>query len=180
MKILSDFLPVLLFFVVFKYFGIYPATAVAMATSLIQVLYAWLRYRRIEPMGLLTLGVIMLFGGLTLALQNEQFIKWKPTIINWMFGLAFLITQWWGEKPLLKRMLQGNLELPDVVWRRLNYMWIFFFFILGSANLLVMYNFDTETWVNFKLFGILGLTIVFVLGQSAYLYRYMPEPTTEE
>lgn len=180
MKILSDFLPVLLFFVAYKYYGIYPATAVAMAASLIQVSYAWLRYRRVEPMSLLTLAVIMLFGGATLIFQNEQFIKWKPTIINWLLGAAFLLSQWWGKQPMLERMLQGNLELPQSVWRRLNFMWITFFFTLGAVNLLVIYNFDTATWVNFKLFGMLGLTLAFVLGQSVYLYRYLPEPAAEE
>lgn len=180
MKMLSDFLPVLLFFVAYKFYGIYPATAVAMAASLIQVSYVWLRYRRLEPMSLLTLAIIMLFGGLTLFFQNEQFIKWKPTIINWLFGAAFLLSQWWGEQPLLKRMLQGNLELPESVWRRLNYLWITFFFSVGVANLLVIYNFDTETWVNFKLFGMLGLTLAFVVGQGVYLYRYLPEPVAEE
>ncbi|BBL71243.1 septation protein A [Methylogaea oryzae] len=180
MKLLSDFLPVLLFFVAYKYYGIYPATAVAMAVSLVQVGYAWIRYRRVEPMNLLTLAIILLFGGATLIFHDEQFIKWKPTIINWMFGLAFLVSRWWGDKPLLERMLQGNLELPENVWRRLNYLWITFFLSVGAANLLVVYNYDTETWVNFKLFGMLGLTLAFVLGQSIYLYRYMPQPSAEE
>lgn len=180
MKLLSDFLPVLLFFAAYKFYGIYPATAVAMGASLIQVAYAWIRYRRVEPMTLLTLAVIMLAGGATLALQNEQFIKWKPTIINWVFGLAFLLSQWWGKQPLLERMLQGNLELPVPVWRRLNYLWITFFFTLGAVNLVVVYHYDTETWVNFKLFGMLGLTLAFVLGQSVYLYRYLPDSTAEE
>ncbi len=131
-------------------------------------------------MNLLTLAIILLFGGATLIFHDEQFIKWKPTIINWMFGLAFLVSRWWGDKPLLERMLQGNLELPENVWRRLNYLWITFFLSVGAANLLVVYNYDTETWVNFKLFGMLGLTLAFVLGQSIYLYRYMPQPSAEE
>lgn len=180
MKLLADFLPVLLFFITFKLYGIYPATAVAMSASLVQVLYSWLRHRRVEPMTLITLAVIMLAGGATLWLQNEQFIKWKPTIINWIFGLAFLVSQWWGERSLLERMLGTSLELPATVWRRLNFLWIGFFLTLGAANLVVMYNYDTETWVNFKLFGMLGLTVAFVVGQSLYLYRYLPESTAEE
>lgn len=180
MKLLADFLPVLLFFATYKLYGIYPATAVAMSASLVQVLYSWLRYRRVEPMALITLAVIMLAGGATLWLQNEQFIKWKPTIINWIFGLAFLVSQWWGKRSLLERMLGNNLELPAAVWRRLNFLWIGFFFTLGAANLVVMYHYDTETWVNFKLFGMLGLTLAFVVGQSLYLYRYLPESTAEE
>ncbi|TAN49397.1 MAG: septation protein A [Methylococcaceae bacterium] len=180
MKLLSDFLPVILFFAAYKIYGIYTATAVAMAATLILVGYSWLRYRRVEMMSLLTLGIILLFGGLTLFFQDEQFIKWKPTIINWLFGAAFLLSRWWGKQPLLERMMQGNLELPDSVWRRLNYLWITFFFTMGAVNLLVIYNFDTETWVNFKLFGMLGLTFAFILGQSVYLYRYLPEPSVEE
>lgn len=180
MKLLSDFLPVLLFFITYKLYGIYPATAAAMAASLVQVGYAWLRYRRVEPMALVTLAIVMVFGGATLLFQNELFIKWKPTIINWLFGLAFLVSLWWGEKPLLERMLQGNIELPDTVWRRLNYMWVTFFFAIGAINLVVVYNYDTDTWVNFKLYGMLGLPLIFILGQSVYLFRHMPEQSAEE
>ena len=117
-------------------------------------------------------------GGLTLYLQDEQFIKWKPTVINWLFGLAFLGSQFVGEKPFVERMMSGNLELPSFVWKRLNLSWATFFILLGSVNLFVIYHYDTETWVNFKLFGMLGLTVTFVFLQAIFLSRYIPE--TEE
>lgn len=180
MKLLADFLPIVLFFAAFKLYGIYAATAVAMAASLGQVGYVWLRHRRVETMHVITLAVVLLFGGATLLLKDEMFIKWKPTAVNWLFGLAFLLSQWIGEQPLIQRMLAGNVALPEPVWRRLNLMWTVFFLALGGANLVVVYNFDTETWVNFKLFGLLGLTVAFIIGQSVYLYRYLPETSTEE
>jgi len=180
MKLLFDFFPILLFFVAYKLFDIYVATAVAIAASFAQVGYAWWRNRKLEPMHLLTLVIIVVFGGLTLYLQDEMFIKWKPTVINWLFGLVFIASQWWGEKTMIERMMGGNLSLPDGVWRRLNLSWSSFFVMVGAANLIVVYGFDTETWVNFKLFGMLGLTLVFVVLQSIYLSRYVPEPNPEE
>jgi intracellular septation protein len=176
MKLLFDFFPILLFFVAYKLFDIYIATAVAIAASFTQVGYAWWRNRKLEPMHLLTLVIIVVFGGLTLYLRDEMFIKWKPTVINWLFGLVFIVSQWWGEKTMIERMMGGSLSLPDGVWRRLNLSWSSFFVLVGVANLIVVYGFDTETWVNFKLFGMLGLTLVFVVLQSIYLSRYVPEP----
>jgi intracellular septation protein len=184
MKLLFDFFPILLFFIAFKVYDIYVATAVAIAASFIQVGLSWLRMRKIEPMHLVTLAIIVVFGGLTLYLQDEQFIKWKPTAINWLFGIVFLASQWLGEKPMIERMMgsNANLNLPSPVWRTLNLWWTLFFFFLGGVNLFVMYTFDTATWVNFKLFGMLGLTFLFVVLQSFYLSRHlpMPEPRAEE
>jgi intracellular septation protein len=180
MKLLFDFFPILLFFLAYKFFDIYVATAVAIAASFVQVGYAWLKTRKLEAMHLVTLGIIVVFGGLTLYLRDEQFIKWKPTVINWLFGLAFLSSQWLGAKPMIERMMGANLELPPPVWRRLNLSWTAFFFLLGGANWYVMQNFDTDTWVNFKLYGMLGLTLAFVLLQSFYLSRHLPEVAPKE
>lgn len=180
MKLLFDFFPIVLFFAAYKLFDIYVATAVAIAASFVQVGYSWWRNRKVEPMHLLTLVIIVVFGGLTLYLQDEMFIKWKPTVINWLFGLVFLGSQWLGEKTMVERMMGMTLTLPDDVWRRLNLSWSGFFLALGVVNLIVVYGFDTATWVNFKLFGMLGLTLVFVLLQSVYLSRYLPEPNPEE
>jgi intracellular septation protein len=179
MKLLFDFFPILLFFIAFKAFNIYVATAVAIVASFVQVGYVWWKNRKVEVMHLVTLFIIVVFGGLTLYLQDEQFIKWKPTVINWLFGFAFLTSQWLGEKPMIERMMGGNLVLPMEVWRVLNLSWTLFFFVLGGANWFVMTNFDTATWVNFKLFGMLGLTVVFVVLQSFYLSRHLPEPEKE-
>lgn len=178
MKLLFDFFPIILFFVAFKFYGIYTATAVAIAATLAQVGYSWIKNRKVEPMQWITLLLITVMGGLTLYFQDEQFIKWKPTVINWLFGIAFLGSQFIGERPFVERMMSGNLHLPAMIWKRLNLSWAFFFIALGFVNLFVIYNFDTETWVNFKLFGMLGLTLAFVILQAVFLSKYMPE--TEE
>jgi intracellular septation protein len=178
MKLLFDFFPIILFFIVFKLYGIYAATAAAIAATLLQVAYSWFKHRKVESMQWVTLVLISVMGGLTLYFQDEQFIKWKPTVINWLFGIAFLGSQVIGEKPFVERMMSGNLQLPAAVWKRLNLSWAVFFFALGFANLFVIYRFDTETWVNFKLFGMLGLTLAFVVLQAIFLSKYIPE--TEE
>lgn len=173
MKFLYDFFPILLFFVAYKVYGIYVATAVAIAASVVQVGYFWFKHRRFENMHLVTMALIVVLGGATLYLQDEAFIKWKPTIVNWLFGLVFLASQFVGKQPLVKRMMGSAMEMPDGVWKRLNIAWSSFFIALGFVNLYVMYNFDTDTWVNFKLFGLMGLTIAFVFAQAFFLARYM-------
>ncbi len=176
MKLLFDFFPVLLFFIAYKLFDIYVATAVAIVATFLQVAISWIRTRKVETMQLVTLAIIILFGGLTLYLHDEQFVKWKPTVINWLFAGVFLVSQIFGRQTAIERMLGANLALPQIIWRRLNFGWVVFFLSLGGANLYVMSHFDRDTWVNFKLFGILGLTIVFILLQSVYLSRYITEP----
>jgi len=177
MKFLFDFFPILLFFAAYKYADIYVATAVAIAASIVQVAYNWIKHRRVETMQWITLGLIVVFGGATLYLKDEMFIKWKPTVLNWMFALAFLGSQYIGKKNLVERMLTTNISLPPDVWTRLNWSWVTFFVFLGCANLYVVYNFDTDIWVNFKLFGMMGLTIAFVLLQAVFLSRHVkPEP----
>lgn len=181
MKFLADFFPVLLFFVVYKVSDIYYATGVAIVATVCQCAFSWLKTRTIPGMQLVTLAIILIFGGLTLFLRDEQFIKLKPTVINWLFGAAFLLSQLVGSKTAIERLLGGNLTLPQPVWRRLNLAWTSFFVVLGGINLYVMHFYDRDTWVNFKLFGMLGLTLVFVVLQSVYLARYVtdPEPKTE-
>ncbi len=132
-------------------------------------------------MHLVTLGLIVILGGATLWLQDERFIKWKPTLVNWMFALAFFGSQFIGKKPLVERMMGAAVQLPGEIWKRLNLVWVVFFVLMGVANLYVVFNYDTDTWVNFKLFGMMGLTFAFVIGQAFYLARYMqPEEETEE
>ncbi len=177
MKFLFDFFPILLFFAAFKFADIYVATGVAIAASITQVGYSWFKHRRVETMQWITLVLIVVFGGATLYLKDEMFIKWKPTVLNWMFAAAFLGSQFIGKKNLAERMLAANIDLPRAVWTRLNLSWVMFFVLLGCANLYVVYNFDTDTWVNFKLFGLMGLTVAFVLLQAVFLSRYVkPEP----
>lgn len=176
MKILTDFLPILLFFIAYKMFDIYVATGVAIAATFLHVAFTWLKTRQVATMQLVTLAILVVFGGLTLYLHNEQFIKWKPTVINWIFGVAFLGSQFVGEKTVVERLMSAQITLPDQIWRRLNLSWVAFFLIMGGANLFVMYNFDRDTWVNFKLFGMLGMTMVFLVVQSLYLSRHITLP----
>jgi len=180
MKLLFDFFPILLFFIAYKCYDIYVATAVAIVATVLHVGFTWFKTRKVGGMQLVTLAIITIFGGLTLYLHDEQFIKWKPTVINWLFGATFLASQLFGQKTAIEHMMGSSLNLPSPIWRRLNLSWVTFFFIMGGANLFVMYNFDRDTWVNFKLFGMLGLTFVFMVLQSFYLSRYLPEPSASE
>ena len=173
MKLLIDFFPIILFFVAFKVWGIYVATAVAIVATIGQI--GWLRYKtgKVEPMQWVSLGVIVLFGGATIIAHNDTFIKWKPTVLYWLMAGTLMAGQLVFKKNLLKTMMGSQLELPDAAWRVTNWSWITFFAIMGVLNLWVAFNFDTDTWVNFKLFGGLGLMAVFVIGQALYLGRYM-------
>ena len=173
MKLLIDFLPIVVFFVAFKLFDIWVATGVAIAATVAQI--AWLRWStgKVEPMQWLSLGVIVLFGGATLLAHNEAFIKWKPTVLYWLMGGALFIGQLVFRRNLLKTLMGAQMALPESAWRVMNWSWIAFFAVMGVANLWVAFNFDTDTWVNFKLFGGLGLMVAFVLAQAVYLSRFM-------
>ena len=175
MKFLFDLLPVILFFVVFKFAGIYPATAVAIGATLAQV--GWLKFRRrkVEVMMWVSLGVIVLFGGATLLLHDETFIKWKPTVLYWLFGCALLAGQLVFRRNLIRLLMGEQIVLPEAAWRTLNWSWIGFFAFMGALNLWVAYSFSTDTWVNFKLFGGIGLMLAFTIGQGLWLARYLPD-----
>jgi intracellular septation protein len=173
MKFLFDLFPILLFFLAYKLYDIYVATAVAIGAAFVQTGAYWLKHRKFEKMHLVTLGILVLFGGLTLALHDPMFIKWKPTVVNWLFGIAFLGSQVIGKKTLIERMMGHAISAPSAVWGRLNWAWTLFFVFMGLLNLYVAFNFSEDTWVNFKLFGMMGLTLVFVFAQAFYLSRYM-------
>lgn len=191
MKFLADFFPILLFFIAYKTYDIYVATAVAIAASALQVGYYQIRYRKVEKMQWVTLGLLVFFGGMTLAFHDPDFIKWKPTVVNWLFALAFLGSQFIGEKTLLQRMMDQAISLPMPIWIRLNYLWIGFFVFIGLVNLYVVYDLSfllcegdadinkcaEDVWVDFKLFGMLGLTFVFVIAQGFYIARHAQEGT---
>jgi intracellular septation protein len=175
MKFLIDFFPVLLFFITYKMYDIYVATAVLILACFIQTIGYWAVHRKFEKSHMITLVLVSLFGGATLMLQDEMFIKWKPSVINWIFGVAFIGSQFIGEKNLIQRMLGAQLELPRDIWRNLNIAWALFFITLGFINLYVIYNFSTDTWVDFKMFGLMGLTLGFMLLQGIYLSRHIKE-----
>jgi intracellular septation protein len=175
MKFLFDFFPIILFFAAYKLYGIYVATAVAIAASFIQTGFFWVKHRRFEKTHLITLALVVVFGGATLIFHDETFIKWKFSIVNWLFGLGFLFTQFVGDKPLIKRMLESQVTLPDFVWRRMNSAWMSYFMLLGFANLYVMHYYDTDTWVDFKTFGNFAATGLLILGQGFYMYRHLKQ-----
>jgi len=179
MKFLFDLLPVVLFFVAFKLADIYVATAVAIGTTVLQV--AWLKLRRQRVPGMLwaSLAIIVVFGGATLLLQDETFIKWKPTVLYWLFG-AVLAGSALLRRNLIRSVMSQEMQLPDAVWTRLNLSWIVFFVFMGAANLYVAFNYPTDLWVNFKLFGGMGLMLVFVVLQALYMARYIDEKKQPE
>lgn len=174
MKPLLEFFPIVLFFVVYKLYDIFVATGVVIAATLIQVLIYWWMYRKVETMQWVTLGLIIVMGGATLYLQNEQFIKWKLTIIECLFGSAFLLSHFFGQKTFIERMMGANIELPPRVWKTLNLSWAAFFFAVGGINLYVMDHYSTDDWVTFKTFGVPGMMLGFVAVQVALLYRFLP------
>jgi intracellular septation protein len=175
MKFLFDLFPVILFFAAFKLAGIYVATATAIAATFLQIGILALLKRKIDTMLWVSLAIIVVFGGATLLLHDETFIKWKPTVLYWLFALALAVSALAFGKNLIRAMLSAQVEVPEPVWARLNWSWAAFFAFMGVANLLVAYNFATDMWVNFKLFGATGLMLVFVLLQAVYLARHMPE-----
>ncbi len=177
MKMLVDLFPVILFFVAYKLTDIYVATQVAIGAAVLQVAYLKLRRGRVEPMHWITLGFLVVLGGLTLFLHDPTFLKWKPTIVNWLLGAGFLLSSIFMKRDLLRRMMDQSLTLPDTVWRNLNIAWVVFFFASGAINLFVAYNFSEDTWVNFKLFGFLGLTLLFMIAQGFYLAKYLQTDT---
>ena len=175
MKLLIDFFPILLFFAVYKWQDIYWATGAIIVATIVQISIVWLKDKKVEPMHLITLVLVVGLGGLTLAFQDERFIKVKPTIVNWLFAIGFLGSQFIGKANFIERLMGKNVSLPAAIWVRLNVAWVLFFTALGALNLYVAHNYDTDTWVNFKLFGMLGLTIAFVVAQSLFLARHMQE-----
>jgi intracellular septation protein len=191
-KQIIDFIPLLLFFIVYKLEprtvevadlslavgGIFSATAVLIASSIVVYAGLFIRQRRLEKSQWLTLAACLLFGGLTLALHSEAILKWKAPVLNWLFALAFIGSHYIGEKPLIQRMMGHAVQLPSAQWAQLNVAWILFFLVCGFANLFVAFVYPV-IWVDFKVFGSLGLTLLFMAGQAVYLVRHM-QPTSEE
>ncbi|MEM7562091.1 MAG: septation protein A [Pseudomonadota bacterium] len=209
MKQLSDFLPIILFFILYKFYldlpdefilginqflpvmqltpgesgdAIYLATLAAIVATVIQVGLAAILVKKVEKMPIITLALLLVFGGATLALKDPLFIQWKPTAINWMFGAVFIGSQFIGDKPLVQRMMSQAIDIEDdKVWLQLNLAWVCFFLVAGIANMIVApaidpfgFQFSEDTWVDFKLFGLMGMTIIFVVGQAIFLAKYMP------
>ncbi len=215
MKQLLDFFPILVFFILYKFYldlpdelilgvnawvplmeltpgkasdAIYLATLAAILVTLVQVAAAAVIVKKVEKMPLITLTLLVIFGGATLALKDPLFIQWKPSAINWMFAVAFLASHLVGDKPLIQRMMGHAIEINSKrVWLKLNLAWVAFFVVSGIANLIVApeidplgLEFSEDTWVDFKLFGLMGMTIIFVVAQAFFLAKYLPNTDEEE
>ena len=175
MKLIFDLFPVILFFVAFKFQGIFVATAVAIAATVVQIIWTKFRHGKVDVMLWVSFAIIAVFGGATLLLHDETFIKWKPTVLYWLFSVVLLVSNVVFKKNLMRSLLQEKIALPLHVWHRLNLSWSLFFSVLGFINLYVAFNYSTDMWVNFKLFGTTALMLVFVLGQGVWLARYVDE-----
>ncbi len=178
MKFLFDLFPVLLFFIAFKFAGIYAATSVAIAATFGQIGWMWWRKRKVDHMLWASLAIVSVFGGATLLLHDETFIKWKPTVLYWLFAAVLFFSATVMKKNLIRAMLEAQMALPEALWTKLNASWIGFFSFMGAANLYVAFVFakdDTALWVNFKLFGGMGLMLAFVLAQGVLLAKYVEE-----
>ncbi|MES2832139.1 MAG: septation protein A [Pseudomonadota bacterium] len=204
MKFLFDLFPVILFFIVFKWgennlsqaqalveqylsglmgsgtvapdqAPILIATSVAILATIAQIGYLLLRKRKVDGMLWVSLAIIVIFGGATIYFHSDTFIKWKPTVLYWIFALGLGLSPLIAKKNLIKAMMEKSMSLPDVMWARLNFSWVGFFALMGALNLFVAFNFPTSTWVNFKLFGVTVLMIVFVVGQMMMLSKYLKD-----
>ncbi|MGY4490096.1 septation protein A [Pseudomonas sp. TE3610] len=191
MKQFIDFIPLFLFFIVYKLDprvidvagqqvtlgGIFSATGVLIASSIVVYGILFISQRKLEKSQWLTLAACLVFGSLTLAFHSETFLKWKAPVVNWLFAVAFAGSHFIGDRVLIKRLMGHALSLPDAVWARLNVAWIVFFLFSGAANLFVAFTFQS-IWVDFKVFGSLGMTLLFLVGQGIYLSRHLHDADT--
>jgi len=181
-----DFIPLILFFIVYKLDpravevlgqsytlgGIFSATAVLIISSVIVYGALFVIQRRLEKSQWLTLIACLVFGGMTIAFHSETFLKWKAPVVNWLFAAGFAASHFIGDKPLIERIMGHAISLPRALWTRLNIAWVLFFLFSGAANLFVAFTFH-EIWVDFKVFGSLGMTLVFMIGQGIFIARHM-------
>lgn len=175
MKFLFDIFPVILFFIAFKFFGIFAATAVAMIATIAQIIYVKLRHGTVDKMLLMSGVIITVFGGATLLLKDPKFIQWKPTILYWLFTAGMLGSQLLFNKNPIRSLMEKQISLPDLVWSKLNIAWALLFLALGFLNLYVAYNYSQDIWVDFKLFGITGIMFLFIILQTVFISKYLPK-----
>lgn len=179
MKLLFDFLPIILFFITYKFANIFVATGVTIAASLVLFVILYFKGRRPDIMQWVSLGIVIVFGGATILLHDENFIKWKPTVLYLAMGLSLAGAHFFMKRNLLKLLIGEQLALPEPVWTRLNWLWIGFFMFMAALNWVVARNFSTDIWVDFKMFGGIGLMVLFIIVQSIYLSRYL-QPTPDD
>ena len=172
MSLLADFFPILIFFVTYKWQGLMTATVAAIIVSFVQLIIVKIRTNKIQNIQLMSFLSLFILGSFALICKKEIFIKWKPTVIYWLLAVIFLGTHLFGKQPLLEKLSNNAIQLPKKIWATLSILWVIFFILMGIINLYFVYYFDTNTWVNFKLFGTLGLTTVFVVCQTIFLSKY--------
>ena len=185
MKFFFDFFPVLAFYLAYnlgkksmdEVDAMILATALLMLATTLQILWNWLKHKKVEKMHLIVLVVALVFGGATIYFRDPAFLIWKVTLVYWLFAFAFILSHFVGEKTIIKHMMGEAMQLPEHIWQRLSVVWIVFFALLGGVNLIVARNVSFDTWVDFKLFGLLGLTLVFALAQGIYLAKYIQPDT---
>jgi intracellular septation protein len=179
MKFLFDIFPLVLFFIAWSFYDIFVATAVAIAATIAQVAWMWLRRKRVDNMLWVTLAIMLVFGGATLALRDPTFIKLKPTVLYWAFAGALLGAQAFTGKNLIRVMMEKSMSLPDAIWSKLNASWAAFFAVMGILNLYIAYSFSEAVWVQFKVFGGIGLMLAFVVLQAFMLAPHIQDKKTE-
>ena len=179
MQLLLDFLPLIAFYIGYKLSGdnFFFATGVLIAAVIVQVSVQWLRHRKVSSMLLVSAVLVLIFGTLTLIIHDKVFIQWKFSVVNWLFSAAFLASHFFGERPLIERIMGENVQLQRAQWLRLSWAWIVYFLAMGALNLYVAYNFPENVWVNFKMYGTIGLTLLFALGQGFWLASKMQTET---
>jgi intracellular septation protein len=175
MQALYDFLPVLAFFVAYSFAGIYVATGVLIAATLVLVAVQWLKNRTVSRMTLISAALVLVLGGATLLLHNELLIMWKPTVLYALFAIVLLVSQYTGGKPLVERLLESQLQADARTWRITNLAWAVFFSILAGVNLVFVYHYGRDAWVRWKL-ATIGIVFLFALGQAAWLTRRAQPP----
>ncbi|MGJ3494265.1 Intracellular septation protein [Piscirickettsia salmonis] len=173
MKFILNIALLLAFFIAFKMYNLYTATAVLIIAALVQALILYIIYRKLEFAEWLTVILIIVFGAATLLLHDKELIKWKFSIVNWAFGIGIIISQYVGKKPIMQRLLDHAITMKAKIWRKLNTAWAIFFLLLGFLNIYIMYHFSDNAWVNFKTFGDIGLTLAFIVCQVFYLARHI-------
>ena len=178
MKFFFDLLPVILFFVGFKLYGIFAATAIAIGTTLAMIVYSKIRHGKIEKMLLINGAIISVLGGITLLLHDQTYIMWKPTILYWLMAAILLVSNLF-LKNFIQQMMGKMINAPKPIWDKVNLVWVVFLILLGFLNLYVAFNYSLDAWVNFKLFGVTGMMFVFIIAQTVLLRKYLIEPTDE-
>ena len=179
MQLLLDFFPLIAFFVAFVTFDLYVATATIIVATALQIAYQWFRHRKINKMLLISGVLVAVLGGITLALRNPVFLQWKLTVVNWLFAAGFLGSQLFGSKTFTERIMGHAVELEPAMWRQLNTLWVVNFAAIGALNLYVMYNFDLQVWVYFKTFGMIGLSLLMVVGQAIWINSRMTDRSAD-